>query len=79
MNMGIDMANGQDKTVFTVNGAEVEWENIGNNDLRLSAVPIGGFRHVVLRDADDGDVIVVNEDDVRALRDRLSQELKELA
>ena len=54
-----------------------EWEATGNNDLRLQIDGAGGFRHVVLRDADDGDVIVVNEDDVEVLRDRLSRELVE--
>ena len=56
-----------------------EWfeEQIGNNDLRLDATPAGGFFHVFLRDADDGDVIIVNEDDVRALRDRLSRHIVE--
>lgn len=50
-----------------------EWETIGNSDLRLQVDNDGGFNHVVLRDADDGDVIVVNEDDVGALRDRLTK------
>lgn len=49
------------------------WERIGTHDLRLDATPSGGFYHVTLRDADDGDVIVVNEDDLMALRDRLTQ------
>lgn len=50
-----------------------DWEPIGNNDLRLQYDSDGGFHHVVLRDADDGDVIVVNEDDLVSLRDRLSE------
>lgn len=50
-----------------------EWESIGNNDLRLYVDPTCGFYHVTLRDADDGDVIVVNEDDLESLRDRLTQ------
>lgn len=57
-----------------------EWETIGNNDLRLQVDPrdCGGFYHVTLRDADDGDVIVVNEDDIIALRDRLSEIIEEM-
>lgn len=53
------------------------WEMIGTHDLRLSSGSSGGFVHVILRDADDGDVIVINEDDLRALRDRLDQIIKE--
>jgi hypothetical protein len=53
-------------------------ERVGNNDLRYSDNPHGGFRHVVLRDADDGDVIVVNEDDLVALRDRLTRTINQL-
>ncbi len=48
------------------------WERIGTHDLRLNADPHGGFYHVTLMDVDDADVIVVNEDDLVALRDRLS-------
>lgn len=45
---------------------------IGNNDLRYNDEPSpGGYWHVTLRDADDGDVIVINEDDLEELRDRL--------
>ena len=54
-----------------------EWETVGNNDLRLSCSVGGGFHHVVLRDADDSGVIVVNEDDLRALRDRLTKVIEE--
>ncbi len=61
-----------------MNGKTDEWEQIGNNDLRLDATPQGGFFHVALRDADDGDVIIVNEDDVEALRDRLTKVLEEM-
>lgn len=52
-----------------------EWEQVGNNDLRFCCDGAGGFYHVTLRDADDGDVIVVNEDDVEALRDKLTEVL----
>lgn len=45
---------------------------IGTNDLRAVADGAGGFGHVVLRDADDGDTIVVNENDVSSLRDYLN-------
>ncbi len=51
-------------------------EAVGNNDLRYDDTPLGGFHHVMLRDADDGDVIIVNEDDLIALRDRLDQTIK---
>ena len=46
---------------------------VGNNDLRYDDEPAGGFYHVVLRDADDGYRIVVNEDDLIPLRDRLNE------
>ena len=49
------------------------WESVGNHDLRMDAQCIGGFWHVVLRDADDGDLIMINEDDLVALRDKLNQ------
>jgi vacuolar-type H+-ATPase subunit F/Vma7 len=55
-----------------------EWEAIGNNDLRMQYEPESGFHHVTLRDADDGDVIVINEDDIETLRDRLSQILESM-
>lgn len=55
-----------------------DWEAIGNNDLRLLDNGAGGFRHVVLKDVDDGDWIVVNEDDLEALRDRLSVIINEM-
>ncbi len=57
----------------------LEWEQVGNHDLRINAKPKGGFFHVALRDADDGDVVMVNEDDVRALRDRLTKVLEDMA
>jgi hypothetical protein len=49
------------------------YEVIGTHDLRLEEVQRGGFVHLALRDADAGDVIVVNEDDIRSLRDRLTE------
>jgi hypothetical protein len=54
-----------------------EWETVGNNDLRIWCDGAGGFYHVTLRDADDGDTIIVNEDDVQTLRDRLTRILEE--
>jgi hypothetical protein len=53
------------------------WEVIGNNDLRAEVDVSCGFAHVVLRDADDGDVIVVNEDDVVVLRNYLNRVIAE--
>jgi len=53
-------------------------EIIGTHDLRLDSKPAGGFRHLVLRDSDDGDTIVINEDDIEPLRDKLSQILQEI-
>jgi folate-dependent phosphoribosylglycinamide formyltransferase PurN len=52
-------------------------EIIGTHDLRYEDKAEGGFVHVVLRDADDGDVIIVNEDDIRALRDRLTKTIQD--
>lgn len=54
-----------------------DYEQVGNNDLRYNDTPEGGFCHVVLRDADDGDLIVINEDDLVALRDRLDKTIKD--
>ena len=51
-------------------------EQVGTNDLRYNDTPQGGFCHVLLRDADDGDVIIVNEDDLVALRDRLTRTIE---
>jgi hypothetical protein len=50
---------------------------IGNNDLRASCDMAGGFAHVVLRDADDGDLIVINEDDIVPLMQYLNRVLEE--
>jgi hypothetical protein len=55
----------------------LEERQIGNNDLRGEVLPGGGFNHVALRDADDGDVIIVNEDDLVALRDWLTRVIEE--
>ena len=52
------------------------WEQVGAHDLRYDDTPAGGFHHVILRDADDGDTIVVNEDDLVALRDRLDRTIR---
>jgi hypothetical protein len=46
-------------------------EKIGNNGLRFEDGTDSGFHHVILKDADDGDVIVVNEDDIDSLIERL--------
>ena len=51
-------------------------EQVGNNDLRYDDTPQGGFCHIMLRDADDNDVIIINEDDVVTLRDRLTQTIE---
>lgn len=48
-------------------------ERIGTHDLRMDTTPCAGFYHVTLRDADDGDVIIVNEDDLIPLRDKLNE------
>ena len=56
----------------------MNWERIGNHDLRIDATPAGGFHHVALRDADDGDTIVVNEDDLIPLRDKLNEVIARL-
>lgn len=53
-------------------------EQIGTHDLRYSDTSIAGFYHVSLRDADDGDVIIVNEDDLVALRDRINKTLEKI-
>lgn len=53
-----------------------EDRQVGNNDLRVQAEGIGGFRHVTLRNAGNGMVIIVNEDDVEALRDYLNAVLE---
>lgn len=50
---------------------DLKYEIIGNNDLRFADANGCGFAHVALRDSDDGDVIIINEDDVRALIARL--------
>lgn len=51
-------------------------EKIGNGDLHYEDSVDGGFGHVTLRDADDGDVIVISEEDVEALYIRLRQTLE---
>ena len=52
-------------------------EQVGTHDLRYEDVLTDGFCHVVLYDADDHDRIVVNEDDLVALRDRLNKTITE--
>jgi hypothetical protein len=54
------------------------WQQVGTHDLRIDTTPQGGFHHVVLKDADDGDVIVINEDDLIPLRDKLSEIISNL-
>lgn len=49
------------------------YRKIGNHDLRLDDEPLGGYVHVALTDADDGDVVIINEDDLVPLRDELSK------
>jgi hypothetical protein len=49
---------------------------IGTHSLRAECIPYGGFYHVTLADADDGDVIIVNEDDIESLRDYLNEVLQ---
>jgi len=50
-------------------------EQIGNNDLRFEDATAGGFNHIILSDADDGDTIVVNEDDISSLVNRLLEHI----
>ena len=52
-------------------------EKIGNNDLRFRDGSGGGFHQVILEDADDGDVIVISEDDIIPLVKRLQRHIKE--
>jgi hypothetical protein len=54
------------------------WEIVGTHDLRIDVTPSGGFHHVALRDADDGDVIIINEDDLIPLRDYLNEVIARL-
>lgn len=46
---------------------EPEFLKIGNGDLRVRCDSDGGFTNIILRDADDGDVIIVGEDDLSTL------------
>lgn len=52
-----------------------EYVQVGNNDLRFMDGSGSGFNHVVLWDADDGDVICINEDDIEALVGTLNAHL----
>lgn len=54
-----------------------EWEKVGGNDLRVCNEINGGFRHLVLRDEEDGGIIVVMEDDLISLRDLLNKVIQE--
>lgn len=56
--------------------ASFNWEKVGTHDLRIDTEPTGGFHHVALRDADDGDTIIVNEDDLVPLRDKLTEVIR---
>ncbi len=56
---------------------EDRWEPVGNNDLRYDDTPQGGFTYVALRDADDHNVIIINEDDVVLLWERLGRTIRE--
>ena len=51
-------------------------EQIGTGDLRYNESVDGGFGHVTLRDADDGDVIVLSEETVELLYYRLRKTLE---
>ena len=52
-------------------------EVVLHGDIRYEESDGGGFVNVVLRDADDGDVIVLSEDAILALRDRLEVLIRE--
>jgi len=54
-----------------------KWETIGNNDLRFMDGTEGGFNHIALYDADDHDLIIVNEDDIKPLIKRLQKHVEE--
>jgi hypothetical protein len=52
-------------------------EIIGNNDLRFEDLTSNsGFHHVAITDADDGDTIILDEDDIKALINKLEQHIK---
>lgn len=57
----------------------LERRKIGSNYLRATVLIGGGFVSVCIEDADDddGDIIIVNEDDIEALRDYLNEVLAE--
>lgn len=54
-----------------------DFEPCGNNDLRVRVGPSGGFIFVELYDADDHDHIVLQEDDIIALKKWLDQVVAE--
>jgi hypothetical protein len=57
--------------------AQNNFEHVGNGDLRFKDETDGGFHHIALRDADDHDTIIINEDDIGLLIKRLQQHVKQ--
>ena len=55
-----------------------ELVQIGTHDLRGALCKGGGFTMLELRDADDGDCTIVNEDDLVALRDFINLVIEEI-